>query len=479
MYCLSIKSPLKIYFESFSKLDFFDAFEFRFDTFQKQDFLLLDKFLQKIKDKKVIFCIRKKSQGGFYQKDENFRILEIINFVKIFSPDFFDLEYDVDQNFLKKIKAISSNKVKIITSFHDFENSSKNIEKIFENIKNPFADFYKIAIKTLSSIESFKILKFLKENSSENNLTCIPIGVYGKFARVLASIYNNFNYFSLTEDLKTADGQLTLDEVKNIYRLRKYTKKTKLYGLLGNPIENSKSHFIHNDCFYKNNIDALYVKINLKDFEISEFFKIIKKFPFFGFSITMPLKEKIQKLKELKNNSKCFSINTLINRQNRWIGENTDGIGAIKAIEEVLNISYKKVLILGAGGAAKAICFALREKNAKIYIYNRTFKNAKKLADDLNAFAINHDEIAGFVKNQQYDLLINATSCSMNNNNAFKEDFVLTKSIVFDTIYAPKMTFLLEVAKIKNCKIIYGYKMLLYQALEQQKLWRENGVSCK
>jgi shikimate dehydrogenase len=166
---------------------------------------------------------------------------------------------------------------------------------------------------------------------------------------------------------------------------------------------------------------------------------------------------------------KIKAVNTIINKNELLSAFNTDSSGAIKALEEKTKIQNKNILLLGAGGAARAISYNLIDKKANLTISNRTEEKAISLAKELNCSFKKLDEINW----QEIDILINATSIGMSPkiNKSPVEKSNLRNMIVFDSVYNPLVTKLLNDAERNNCQTISGLKMFIYQAAEQFRLW--------
>jgi 3-dehydroquinate dehydratase / shikimate dehydrogenase len=426
-----------------------DAIELRLDLLESLD---IEKILEII-DKPVVFTLRRKDQGGFYIKDEKKRIADI-KFLLKYKPEYFDIEYDTFVN-INDLKNISP-KTQFICSYHQFEDSFCDIENIYQMMPKGY-EHYKIAFQSISSIESLRSLFFTKKYK---DLTCIAMGGKGSFARILTPLVGGFlNYVFINK--KTADGQIDLKTAVDIYRLNKLSKKTKSFALIGSPVNKSYGHLFFNKLFKKETVDAVYVKIDLKVDELDGFFSYVKKLKIFsGFSVTMPLKEEVIKYLNKIDDTDIGAVNTI---DKDLVGYNTDKKGFLAAIENI-QVKNKKVVILGAGGAAKAIAFALKEKQANIFIYNRTLAKAKALARSVQGSFGSLNDI------DEYDILIN-TIPYKENKFPLNLNFIKKNKVIMDIISNPVDTLILKKAKEKKCRCVYGYEMYLNQAIYQYIIW--------
>ena len=209
-------------------------------------------------------------------------------------------------------------------------------------------------------------------------------------------------------------------------------------------------------------LDAIYVKILLAPHELISFFSYTKKLGIQGLSVTLPLKEQVLPfLDEVDPKAHAMgAINTIDLKEGKLTGYNTDAKGALKALLEKTPIKDKKIVIIGAGGAAKAISYELKKQGALLTIVNRTKEKADTLANKLQCQASCLKDIP------LYDIIINCTSSHM----PIDKKFILENTVVMDIAISPNTEFLLE-AKKKKCYLVYGYKMFIYQALKQFKIW--------
>jgi len=246
----------------------------------------------------------------------------------------------------------------------------------------------------------------------------------------------------------------------------------KICCLIGDPIEHSLSPLIHNAGYQALDINYLYVPFRVKDFKGA--IEGIRGLGIRGASITMPYKARaIEYVDEIDRVAmETGAVNTIVNNDGVLTGYNTDYQGALKALEEATSLEGKKAVLVGGGGAATAIALGLKRGGAKLVILNRTEEKAKRLAEMFDA-----EDSGGLKKLDEIssaDILINATSVGMwpkTNESLIPQNLLHNKLTVFDTVYNPKETRLLIEARERGCAIVYGYKMLLYQAAMQFELF--------
>lgn len=251
----------------------------------------------------------------------------------------------------------------------------------------------------------------------------------------------------------------------------KIDNDTKILGVIGNPVEHSKSPLIHNKGLENKKLNYKYFAFKIEN--VKNAIIAMKELNIIGYSVTIP--HKIEIMKHLDKidplAKKIGAINTVLNKNGKLIGYNTDLYGAINPIKKITKLKEKKVYVLGAGGAATAIVAGLKNEKAIITIFARKINQAKKLAKKFHTSAKNLNEI-----NNDFDILINATPIGMypntNQSPLPKEKKIFKKGqIVMDSIYNPLKTKLLIDAEKNGAKIIFGTEMFLEQAYAQFKIF--------
>ena len=247
-------------------------------------------------------------------------------------------------------------------------------------------------------------------------------------------------------------------------------QQTKLYGVMGYPIGHSLSPILHNAAFRVCGINAVYLAFESRDAE--RCLSGMRALGIKGMSITIPHKSKvIPLLDELDPLAKSIgAVNTIVNDSGRLVGHNTDAIGALRSIEEKVLLSGMRCLLIGAGGAARAIGFILKDKGIALSVVNRSSDRGEALAGKLHCPYIPLDEVG----KHNADMIIQTTPVGMYphvNQCPVPEQLFKKDMLVMDIIYNPLETQLLKEAKDHGCIVIDGLSMFIYQGAEQFELW--------
>lgn len=246
--------------------------------------------------------------------------------------------------------------------------------------------------------------------------------------------------------------------------------RTELYGIIGNPVRYSLSPTIHNAAFRRTGLNAVYLAFEVKN--LAEALRGIRELGFRGVSVTIPFKtEVIPFLDEVEEAArKIKAVNTIANEGGKLVGYNTDWCGALEALEEKVNLGGKRVILLGGGGAARAIAFGLKEKGCDVVISNRSSDRGNELAGELGFAYMPLSSIEGI----ETDILINATSVGMYPNDGkspLPKKCLKEGMTVMDIVYHPLQTKLLREAEEHGCQTINGLEMLARQGSAQLEIW--------
>jgi 3-dehydroquinate dehydratase / shikimate dehydrogenase len=365
---------------------------------------------------------------------------------------------------LAKLRA----KAAVVLSFHDFRATQKLDETLKKMSAYP-ADFYKIVSTATSLYDNVTMMKFLERHQDAHSLVGLCMGEQGIISRVLGVRAGSaFTFAALTADEKTAPGQVTAQELRSIYRIDQVDAATKVYGVAGDPVSHSLSPAIMNAALRRENVNGVFLALNTKS--LKDLLACVREIPIQGLAITMPHKEAI--LKYLDNTdphtSKIGACNTVVRSDGKLYGFNTDTSGVVRPLEQRIPLNGARILVLGAGGAARAAVFGLKERGAEIFILNRNLAAAQKLARQAKARTVKRPDL----KKLEFDVIINATPVGMGNTRESPLNAEEIKAkLVFDMVYDPAETRLLKLAKERGSEVIPGSVMFVHQAARQFEIW--------
>ena len=357
----------------------------------------------------------------------------------------------------------------LILSFHDFH-ATRNLDQTLEKMLKIPADFYKVVSTATTLSDNVAMMKFLQAQSGQHVLVGLCMGEQGIISRVLSVRAGSvFTFGAVSDDLKTAPGQVTTQDLRTIYRIEQVDAATRVYGVAGDPVAHSLSPIIMNAALHRENVNAVYLPLHAKT--LKDLLHCVRDIPLHGLSITMPYKQSI--LSHLDNTdahtAKIGACNTVVRAQDgKLYGFNTDIAGVLRPLEQRLSIENAKVLVLGAGGAARAAVFGLKERGAEVWILNRTSAKAQKLARQAKGRTLKRADL----RKTAFDVIINATPVGMGNTHdcPLKDDEIQAR-VVFDMVYDPVETHLLQVARAKGIAVIPGIEMFVQQAARQFEIW--------
>lgn len=369
-----------------------------------------------------------------------------------------------------EVQKLRDTGVSLLISHHDFS-STKDLEGIYDRIRPFHPDFIKIVptAKTLS--DNLTMMRFLERMNDSSNIIGVCMGEAGIISRVLGVRAGSaFTFAAATAGEETAPGQIAARTLFETYRIDEVDAATKVYGVAGSHVRHSLSPLMLNTAFRRETLNAVYLA--LQTTKVNDLLKLTQEIPIQGLSVTMPLKQEIMSHLERTDplSAKIGACNTVLRAQDgKLYGFNTDVAGIVGPLEKRMSLSGSKVLVLGAGGAARSAVFGLREKGADVFILNRTPETAQKLARQSHSKTIKKDALS----KTEFDVVVNATPLGM---AGFKgapllDAGDLRAKLVFDLVYNPLETPLLRMARQQNIPIITGIEMFVQQGARQFEIW--------
>jgi 3-dehydroquinate dehydratase / shikimate dehydrogenase len=446
--------------------------EFRLDYLDKPALALpkLKQFLSENTATTAIATCRRSANGGKFDGNVNAQA-EILAKAATSGFQLIDLELESATE-LKKAELLKLRETgaALLISFHDFK-QTPDLDAVFERIRVFEPEFIKIVptAKTLS--DNVTMMRFLERVSDHSNIIGTCMGDAGIISRVLGVRAGSvFTFAAATQGEETAPGQIAARTLVETYRIDHVDAATKVYGVAGNPIRGSLSPLMMNTAFRRETVNAVYLALQTD--KLADLLTLVREIPIQGLSITMPLKQEI--MAHLAHtdplSAKIGACNTVLRAPDgKLYGFNTDVAGIVAPLERRMSLRGAKVLVLGAGGAARAAVFGLRDKGAEVSILNRTAETAQKLAKQSGAKVIKKEAVA----KTHFDVILNATPIGMTGNKTpqlLGPDDLNTK-LVFDLVYNPIETPLLTMARRKGIPVIAGVEMFVQQGARQFEIW--------
>src|ERR1700722_433658 len=358
----------------------------------------------------------------------------------------------------------------LIISHHDFS-ATKDLDGVYERIAPFQPDFIKIVPTAKMLTDNVTLIRFLERMTDSADIIGICMGDAGIISRVLGVRAGSaFTFAAATPGEETGPGQIAARTLIETYRIDQVDTATKVYGVAGNPIRSSLSPIMMNTAFRRETVNAVYLALQAT--KLSDLLKLVHEIPIQGLSVTMPLKQEILAPLEKTDplSAKIGACNTVLRAQDgKLYGFNTDVAGITGPLEKRMSLRGAKILVLGAGGAARAAVFGLRDKGAEVFILNRTPEAAQKLARQSGSKTIKKDAVA----KMSFDAIVNATPVGMAGIKAtpILEAKDLNTKLVFDLVYNPLETPLIRMARQKGIPIVTGVEMFVQQGARQFEIF--------
>ncbi|EYU29752.1 hypothetical protein ABFS82_12G034800 [Erythranthe guttata] len=432
----------------------------------------------------TLFTYRPIWEGGQYDGDENTRFNALQLCMKL-GADHIDIELKAAHEFNKFLNGGKPEKCKVIVSSHNYDStpSSEELGNLVARIQAAGADIVKFATTAVDITDVARVFQITVHcQSFQVPIIAMVMGERGLMSRILCPKFGGYLTFGTLEAGKvSAPGQPTIEQLLNLYNFRLIDSDTKVFGIIGKPVSHSKSPKLYNRAFREDGFNGVFLHLLVDD--LPKFFDTYSSSDFSGFSCTIPHKEvALSRCDEVDPVAKSIgAVNCVIRRPNdgKLFGCNTDYIGAISAIEDGLRengasgpvspLAGKLFVVIGAGGAGKALAYGAKEKGARVVIANRTYERAKELAEIIGGQALSLADLESFHPESGM-ILANTTSIGMQpkiEETPVPQEALKHYELVFDAVYTPKITRLLGEAQEVGAKIVTGVEMFIGQAYEQ------------
>jgi 3-dehydroquinate dehydratase/shikimate dehydrogenase len=412
----------------------------------------------------LIATCRRKAGGGLFAGNRDEEIAILAQAARS-GCAWCDVEIETAGRVAKGELAHALAPARVMVSHHDFQGTPRNFAGIVRQLKGTGTDAVKIAAQCRSVSDSGRICDLPRKH---RNLVAIPMGEVGLAGRVLSLRMGSALTYASVEQ-STAPGQLSLEAMSDLYRAGRITRRTQVYGVIGDPIGHSLSPLLHNTAFAARKFDAVFVPFLVRD--LRDFVGAMKSFGVKGLSVTIPHKESI--LRYLHDcdplAARIGAVNTVVVRGGgRLYGYNTDYVGVLRSLERRMRLAGSRVLLFGAGGAARAAAFALAQAGSIVCLCARRPERARELARAAGGQVVERASLA----DEFFDAIVNCTPIGMHPNGGTPlRAAELNCRIVMDMVYRPLETELLRTARRKGIETISGLEMFLAQGFAQYEIW--------
>jgi 3-dehydroquinate dehydratase/shikimate dehydrogenase len=415
----------------------------------------------------VLVTVRPRWEGGRFEGSEVDR-LGLLEDACLHGADYVDVEFRAYKDFNRR-------QARLVLSYHDFEKTPEDLERTAAKMGELDPFVVKLACQARGVRDLVRLVRL--QRTSPRPAAVVAMGEFGEPLRILYHRYGGWlTYASVRAGAETAPGQLTIEDLVRLYQARTIDDETAVYGVIGDPVSHSKSPRVFNDVFKHLGMNARYVRIRVDDAGAVR--ELVEAMELRGLSVTIPHKQAVMAaFDEADEIARGIgAANTLVAREGRLFGHNTDVVAAMEALREAAvrtwshGIYGMRALVLGAGGVSRAIAWGLRGEAARVTIANRTFERGKALAEELGVECVRWHEMAA----ARPQIVVNGTSVGMapRAEESPVDPSLFGKGMVaLDTVYTPRRTRFLRDAEARGAATIEGVEMFLRQANHQFRLW--------
>lgn len=430
----------------------------------------LKQFLSERSEVTAIATCRRAATGGKF-KGAIAAELEVLEKAANAGFHLVDVELQTAESMKKgQLDKLRAHGAALIISYHDFV-ATKDLDGIFERIQPFQPEFVKVVSTAKHLSDNVTMMRFLERTRDLASMIGIVMGEQGIISRVLGLRAGSaFTFASATVGEETGPGQIAVRTLNETYRIDQLDAATKVYGVAGNPVKHSLSPLMMNTAFRRETVNGVFLALQTS--KVNDLMTLVREVPISGLSVTMPLKGEILKHLERTDplSEKVGACNTVVrSAEGKLYGFNTDVAAVVRPLERRLALKGAKILVLGAGGAARAAVFGLKEKGAEVFVMNRTPETAQKLARQAKVKTFKRPQLA----KAEFDVIINATPAGMLGvkPQSILEAKEINARLVFELVYNPLETPLIKLAREKGIPVVTGVEMFVHQGARQFEIW--------
>ena len=424
-----------------------------------------------------VATFRRPADGGRWPASEETRQVLMRQAIVSGHFDWIDVEMDVAAT----IRRFGT--VKRVVSYHNMKETPVDLDGIYDEMTKLDGDVYKIAVMANSVADNAKVIEIMRRATKPTVAFCM--GEVGFPTRFLALKFGApWIYAAFNKERGVAPGLPSLNELRTTYPVRMIDADTKVFGLLGDPVSHSFSPVLHNHTYGRLKQNAIYLPFRTPKGQLPDAVRTFDGVPVSGYSVTIPHKEAAAAFASScePNVTKSGAANTLVRQDDgSFFAANTDYAAAVESLKAhmpersaggpLLSLTGQFVLILGAGGVARAVAHGLHKEGAAVTIASRGLERATALAAEVGCKVIDWQARHSMLP---CDIAINCTPVGMTPNtdeSPLHVSFLKAGLTVFDTVYTPENTLLIREARERGCLILTGVDLFVRQAARQVELF--------
>ncbi len=427
----------------------------------------------------ILVACRRERDGGKWNRGEEQRLM-LLRTAIAEGAEFIDLEDDIAGSIPR------FGKTKRVVSLHDFRKTPDDLDALHRRLSQLDPDIVKICTMANHAQDNLRMLELVDHATIPTVGICM--GDIGIPSRILCGKFGSpFTYATFHHERALAPGQLSFQQMTEVYRYNDIRRDTDVFGVIADPVGHSLSPLIHNAAFAHGKLDKVYVPFRVLREDLERFIDDAPRLDIRGLSVTIPHKETVvAKLTQADGAVRGIgAANTVVFQGNERLGYNTDYRAAISSLEESMGgqagaeheaepessgLKGKTALVLGAGGVGMAIIYGLTRRGARVVVADGVARKAVELA---RRFDCRHVDWAAR-HSISPELLVNCTPIGMHPNvdeTPFEKHHLRPSMVVFDAVYNPENTLLIKQARQQHCKVVTGLDMFVRQACLQFKLF--------
>jgi 3-dehydroquinate dehydratase/shikimate dehydrogenase len=384
--------------------------EFRLDylTEPEQGLEAIRSFLKRYPECTLLAtCRRHQNYGRFNGSiEEQIRILEAATAAGARAVD---VEIESAENAGGKTEALRQQAF-LILSYHNFTGTPV-MEAVLRRMMRHRADAYKLVTTARKPSDNHRVLALAKAHP-RTPIILLAMGEWGFPTRVISTALGGlYTYAAPMYAEGTAAGQVCAKQLRHLYRVEKFSRSAKIYGVIADPVRHSISPAVHNRAFQSRRLDAVYLPFLVQPQQLKDFFVLAERLPVAGFSVTIPHKQKVLRYLDTVDplSRRIGAVNTVWRKAGKWRGTNTDVEGILAPLARHLRLAKSSILVVGNGGAARGAAFALVDAGAKVSIVGRNADRVRALAKACGAEPLLREQ----AESQHFDVLVHATPLGM------------------------------------------------------------------